>query len=73
MAVPAHVLLQYGLDTADVAPLVGGLINDTHLVTADDRQVVLQRLHTVFSAEVNEDIDAITRQLDIPCGWREAA
>lgn len=48
----------------DVAPLPGGLINHTFLVTAGDARHVLQRLHPIFGAEVNLDIEAITRHLD---------
>ncbi len=41
-----------------------GLINDTFLLVGpDERKLILQRLHPVFAAEVNEDIDAITRHL----------
>lgn len=40
-----------------VAPLPGGLINDTFLL--GDRHV-LQRLHRIFRPEVNEDIAALT-------------
>ena len=42
-----------------LAPLRGGLINDSFVVGAPPR-AVLQRLHTVFAPEVNLDIEAIT-------------
>lgn len=41
-----------------------GLINDTFLLSGPgDGKLVLQRLHTIFAPEVNEDIDAVTRHL----------
>ncbi len=53
-----------GGDDADVAPTIaplgGGLINDTWAV-GDDR--VLQRLHKIFAATVNDDIAALTPRL----------
>ncbi len=46
-------------------PLVGGLINQTFVVRGRQRPLaVLQRLNgNVFSPEVNEDIEAVTRHL----------
>ena len=45
-------------------PLAGGLINLTVLARArDGAAYVLQRLHPIFRAEVNEDIDALTAHL----------
>ncbi|RMH43982.1 MAG: hypothetical protein D6689_03675 [Deltaproteobacteria bacterium] len=44
-------------------PVAGGLINRTYRVVAGDRPIVLQRLHPVFRAEVNDDIDAVTEHL----------
>lgn len=49
-----------------VAPLPGGLINDTFLL---GEGYVLQRLHRIFRPEVNEDIAALTpvlRQRGVP-------
>jgi Ser/Thr protein kinase RdoA (MazF antagonist) len=43
-------------------PLTGGLINDTFVV-GDPPVGVIQRLHPVFGAAVNEDIDAVTKHL----------
>ena len=41
-----------------------GLINDTFLLSGPGGgKLVLQRLHTIFAPEVNEDIDAVTRHL----------
>lgn len=54
----------YGLDVAATAPLGAGLINLTFLVTAaDSRRFVLQRLHEIFPAGVNDDIEIVTRHL----------
>ena len=47
-------------DLASIAPLSGGLINDTFAVGTG---WVLQRLHPVFAATVNLDIAALTPQL----------
>ncbi len=46
--------------SAAVAPLSGGLINDTFRL-GDGH--VLQRLHPIFGAAVNRDIDDLTRHL----------
>jgi Ser/Thr protein kinase RdoA (MazF antagonist) len=55
----------YGVDVSGVAPLGSGLINQTFLVEASDgRRLVLQRLHEIFPATVNDDIDIVTRHLE---------
>ena len=43
----------------EILPMVGGLINQTHQV-GKTPIAVLQRLHSIFPPEVNEDIHAIT-------------
>lgn len=49
---------------AELAPLTGGLINATFVVQfAGEPRWVLQRLHPVFGAEVNFDIEAVTEAL----------
>ena len=58
MTVPEAVRDAYGASSATALP--GGLINATYL--ADD-SIVLQRLHPIFSAEVNIDIAAITAHI----------
>lgn len=64
MTVPSPVLEAYGLEGAELAPITVGLINTTFRVSvAGQPRLVLQRLHPIFAAEVNEDIDAITRWL----------
>lgn len=63
-AVPFAVLAAYGFEGARLTPLAGGLINTTLLAeTADGERWVLQRLHPVFGAEVNDDIAAVTTHL----------
>ena len=48
---------------AAVVPLPGGLINHTYIVTRGDRRWILQRLHTIYRAELHDDIEAVTRHL----------
>lgn len=62
--IPEAVLAAYGFEGLDCAPLGGGLINDTFAVRRNGEAVfVLQRLHPVFSGEVNLDLDAVTTHL----------
>lgn len=64
LTVPDAVLAAWGLAGAALNALGNGLINQTFLVSPAGREpLVLQRLHRIFAAEVNEDIDAITRHL----------
>ena len=51
------------LDGAAVAPLGGGLINETFLVEADRRRFVLQRLAPIFPIAVNDNVAAVTEAL----------
>ena len=54
----------YGIDVDGIAPLGAGLINQTFRVDATDgSRFVLQRLHEIFPASVNDDIDIVTRHL----------
>lgn len=60
----ADVAAAWGWQEAQLAPLAGGLINQTYVVRAADAPVaVLQRVHPVFAGEVNLDIDAVTAHL----------
>ncbi|MDD9933167.1 MAG: phosphotransferase [Myxococcales bacterium] len=62
--VPANVLAAYGLEGAQVDAL-SSLINSTFRVTAaDGARAIVQRLHPIFDAEVNLDIEAITARLE---------
>ena len=64
MAVPAEVAAAWGWDAAALAPLPGGLINATFVVREGGAPVaVVQRLHPVFGAEVNLDLEAVTAHL----------
>jgi len=56
---------QYGVRVASVSPLGVGLINQTFLVqTRDGAGYVLQRLHKIFPATVNDDIEVVTARLE---------
>lgn len=60
----AEVARAWGWTDAQLAPLAGGLINQTYVVREDGAPVaVLQRVHPVFGGEVNLDIDAVTTHL----------
>jgi Ser/Thr protein kinase RdoA (MazF antagonist) len=60
----AGVAAAWGWQDATIAPLAGGLINATYVVTRGDAPIaVLQRLHPVFGATVNLDLEAVTAHL----------
>jgi Ser/Thr protein kinase RdoA (MazF antagonist) len=61
--IPDAVLAAWGWRAEQIAPLLGGLINQTYVVRADAPVAVLQRLHKVFGPEVNLDLDAVTTHL----------
>jgi Ser/Thr protein kinase RdoA (MazF antagonist) len=68
--IPPEVRTAYGLapgDASDEIVHMPSLINRTYLVRGDlgagPRQMVLQRLHHVFGANVHLDIEAVTRHL----------
>ncbi len=62
MTVSASVLRAFGFASAE--PLAGGLINQTYLSRdSEGTPAVLQRLHPIFGAEVNLDIEAVTEHL----------
>lgn len=61
---PADVLEAFGLDPAACEHAPTGLINRTWFArSADGQRFVLQRLHPIFPAEVNDDIEAVTAHL----------
>jgi Ser/Thr protein kinase RdoA (MazF antagonist) len=63
-AVPAGVLAAYGFAGAAAHRVPGGLINETYLVgDAAAPHAIAQRLHAIFAAEVNVDIDVVTAHL----------
>jgi Ser/Thr protein kinase RdoA (MazF antagonist) len=54
----------WGWREEQVSPLGGGLINATYVVRANDAPIaVLQRMHPVFGADVNCDLDAVTTHI----------
>jgi Ser/Thr protein kinase RdoA (MazF antagonist) len=53
----------WGWRTDQVAPLAGGLINKTFVVSDGAPIAVLQELHPIFGADVNLDIEAVTTHL----------
>ena len=60
----ATVAAAWGWRAAQIAPLAGGLINKTFVITdGATPSAVLQQLHPVFGAEVNLDIEAVTAHL----------
>lgn len=63
MSVPAEVVAAYGWQHAETEPLPGGLINATYVVRDGAPIAIVQRLHPVFGAEVNLDIEAVTAHL----------
>lgn len=64
LLVPPQVLEAYGWHGLTCRAASSGLINDTYFVLNDGEPVaVLQRLHPVFGATVNEDLDAVTAHL----------
>lgn len=63
-AVPTEVLAAWGWEGAALAHLAGGLINATYAVRVGQAPIaVLQRLHPIFAAEVNLDLEAVTSHL----------
>jgi len=62
--IPDDVLAAWGWQAAEVVPLTGGLLNETWTVRLAGAPVaVLQRVHPVFGAKVNLDIEAVTAHL----------
>ncbi len=62
---PAEIRRHYGVEVESASPLGAGLINRTFLVRATDgASYVLQRLHRIFPATVNDDIEAVTSHLE---------
>jgi Ser/Thr protein kinase RdoA (MazF antagonist) len=48
---------------ATITPLSGGLINQTFLVTGDDRRLILQRVNPLFPSSIHDNIQAVTTAL----------
>jgi Ser/Thr protein kinase RdoA (MazF antagonist) len=59
-----RVLPQYpGWTEAVISPVPGGLINRTLLLELDDARAILQRVSSVFSPRIHENIAAVTARL----------
>jgi Ser/Thr protein kinase RdoA (MazF antagonist) len=59
--IAAEVAAAWGWRPDELSPLVGGLINTTYAARVGGRPVAaLQRMHAIFGAEVNLDLDAVT-------------
>jgi Ser/Thr protein kinase RdoA (MazF antagonist) len=56
--IPAEVAAAWGWRVDQIAPHAGGLINTTYFVR--EAGAALQRLHPIFGADVNLDLDAVT-------------
>jgi len=63
-APPRAVLAAWSFEEATVRPIRTGLINRTFAVERDGKRFILQRLHPVFAADVNLDIEAVTARLE---------
>ena len=67
MAAPnpsAPVLKALGLESASLELIPAGLINTTWIATLPDGEArVLQRVNRLFTPQVNDDIDAVTKYL----------
>ena len=62
--IPPEVASAWGWRVDQVASLQGGLINATYVVReGSDPIAVLQRLHRIFGADVNLDLEAVTAHL----------
>ncbi len=70
--IPPEIADAWGWRVDQIAPHAGGLINATYVVREDGVAIAaLQRLHPIFGAEVNLDLEAVTahvaaRGLDTP-------
>jgi len=62
--IPDDVAAAWGWRAEQIAPLQGGLINATYVVRDGGEAIaVLQRLHRIFGADVNLDLEAVTAHL----------
>jgi len=58
------ILRSFGIEKARLEPFGTGLMNETWLVTMPEGEhLVLQRLHSIFPAEINQDINTVTHHL----------
>ncbi len=61
--VPGSVLQAWSLQGSTLSEIASGLINQTFLVSNGERRWVLQCLHPIFSAEIHQNIHAVTSHL----------
>jgi len=50
-------------DLTTIEKLNGGLINDTYLIQTKSKRYIIQSLHSIFSFELLDDIDNVTKYL----------
>lgn len=53
----------WGLHNPQLTPVTGGLINLTYFVDTAEARWVLQRLNSIFTPRVHEDIEAVTTHI----------
>ena len=62
--IPDAVREAFGITSnATATRIPSGLINLSWLIASPDKKIVLQRLHEIFPAQVNEKIDGVTKFL----------
>jgi Ser/Thr protein kinase RdoA (MazF antagonist) len=59
-----NVLEAWGLDPQSIRQLTDGHINQTFLLNMGDHRLVLQKVNSIFGAEVHSDIHAVVKRLD---------
>ncbi len=59
----SEVLHHYGIQQSRITPVDIGLINRTWLVVDQHHKYILQRVNPMFTADIHQDIDTITRYL----------
>ncbi len=52
----------------EITPLSGGLIHTTYKVLSESGTYILQRMNPIFGAEVLEDMDAVTKYVELRGG-----
>jgi Ser/Thr protein kinase RdoA (MazF antagonist) len=64
LAIPPAVLSAYRFEHDVLTPITVGLINQTYRVERRGRPLaILQRLHPIFDATVNDDLEVVARHL----------
>jgi Ser/Thr protein kinase RdoA (MazF antagonist) len=65
VTIPRPVIEAFGLEDAQLTPITVGLINQTFRVERGGLPIaVLQRLHPIFDAQVNEDLDVLSAEIE---------